>query len=95
VEEVRADGVAAKAPSGLASLGPHPVGADGDRIEGRHLEAGVVEATVATGDEAEDVVVAGPGIEESHQAVDPVAHPKAQHLGVEVGHLLLLGREQQ
>jgi hypothetical protein len=95
VEEVRADGATAQAPPGVAALGAHPVGAESDRIDGRHLEAGVVEAPVAAGDEPEDVVVAGSGVEERHQAVDPVTHAKPEHLGVELGHQLWLGREQQ
>jgi hypothetical protein len=57
-------------------LARDPVGADGDRVDGRDLEAGVVEAAVGAGDEAEDVVVAGPGVEERHQVVvDRVADP--------------------
>ena len=95
VEEVRADGVAAQAPAGLPAPAAHPVGADRDRVDGRHLEAGVVEAAVGAGDEPEDVVVARPGVEERDQARDPVADPQAQHLGVELGHLLGLRGEQQ
>src|SRR6266508_2565749 len=62
VEEVRADGVTAQAPSRLAPPGAHPVGAERDRVDGRHLEAAVMEAAVAAGDEPEDVVIAGPGV---------------------------------
>src|SRR5271155_3340855 len=43
VEEVRPDGVPAQAPARTAAAGAHPVGADRDRVDGRHLEAGVVE----------------------------------------------------
>src|SRR3984957_1811943 len=66
VEEVRSDGVAAQAPACLVALGAHPVGADRDRVDGRDLEAGVVEAAVGAGDEAEDVVIARPGVQERH-----------------------------
>jgi hypothetical protein len=59
------------APAGVASPGAHPVGADRDRVDGRHLEAGVVEAAVGAGDEAEHVVIAGAGVEERDEAVDP------------------------
>ncbi len=61
--------------------GAHPVRAERDRVDGRHLEAGVVEAPVAAGDEPEDVMVARPGVEERHQPADPVADPQAQHAG--------------
>src|SRR5580704_15602718 len=51
VEEVRSDGVAAQAPARLAALGAHPVGAHRDRVDGRDLEAGMVETAVGAGDE--------------------------------------------
>src|SRR6266498_254292 len=95
VEEVRADRVAAQAPPGLASPSAHPVSAERDRVDGGHLEAGVVEPAVRAADEPEDVVVAGPGVEERHEAADTVTDPQPQHLGIEVGHLLGLRSEQQ
>ena len=56
----------------------------------------MVEAAVGAGDEAEDVVVAGPGVEERHQVVvDRVAEPQPEHLGVELGHPRGLRGEQQ
>src|SRR5580693_6430663 len=64
MEEVRSDGVAAQAPARLAALGAHPVGAHRDRVDGRDLEAGMVETAVGAGDEPEDVVVAWPGVQE-------------------------------
>ena len=47
VEEVGADRVPPQAPAGVPAPGAHPVGAERDRVDGRHLEAGVVEAAVA------------------------------------------------
>src|ERR1035438_5863910 len=67
VEEVRADGVTAQAPAGLAALGTHPVGADRDRVDRRHLEAGVVETAVGAGDEPEDVMITWAGVQEGDQ----------------------------
>jgi hypothetical protein len=96
VEEVRPDGVPAQAPARTAAADAHPVGADRDGVDGRHLEAGVVEAPVGAGDEAEHVVVAGSGIEERDPVVvDGVADAQPQDLGVEVGHRAGLGGEQQ
>ncbi len=54
-----------------------------------------MEAGVAAADESEDVVVPGSGVEEGHEAADAVTDPQPEHLGVEVGHLLWLGGEQQ
>src|ERR1022692_1851782 len=87
VEEVRADGVTAQAPPGVASPAAHPVGTERDRVNGRHLETGVMKARMAAGDESEDVMVAWPGVEEGHETVDSVTHPEAEHVGVEAGHL--------
>src|SRR5579859_1575650 len=96
VEEVRSDGMAAYPPARLAALAAHAVGADRDRVDGRDLETGVVEAAVGAGDEAEDVVVAWSGVEEGHQVVvDRVAEPQPQHLGVELRHPGRLRGEQQ
>src|SRR5919106_2315020 len=95
VEEVRADGVAAQPPSCVSSPAAHAIGAKGDGVDGWHLEASVVEARVAAGDEPEDVVVAGSGVQECHQVMDAVADAQAEHCGVEVRHLLRLGCEQQ
>jgi hypothetical protein len=77
-------------PARVASLG-----ADRDRVDRGHLEAGVVETPVRAGDEAEHVVITGARVEERDQAMDRVADPEPEHLGVEVGHLLRLGREKQ
>jgi hypothetical protein len=35
-----------------------------------------MEAAVVAGDESEDVVVARPGVEEDHEAADPVTDPQ-------------------
>ena len=86
---------AAEARAGLAALLPHPVGAQRDRVDRRHLEAGMVEPTVAASDEPEHMVVTASGVEEGHLPVDGVADPQAEHVGVEPGHLLGLGGEQQ
>jgi hypothetical protein len=41
-----------------------------------------MEAAVGAGDEAEDVMIARPGVEERHPVtVDGVADPQAQNLG--------------
>ena len=96
VEEVGSDGVTAQAPARFAALGAHSVGADRDRVDGRDLEAGVVEAAVGAGDEPEDVMVARPGVQERHHVVvDRVADPQPEHLGVELGHPCGLRGEQQ
>src|ERR1019366_2294407 len=87
--------MAAQPPPLVVSLAAHPIGAERNRVDGGHLEAGVVEARMAAGDEPENVMIPGPGIEERHEAVDPVADAKPEHLGVEVGHLLRLRREKQ
>src|ERR1700736_92104 len=70
VEEVRPDRVTSQSPPGVASPAAHPVGTERDRVDGRHLEAGVMKARMAAGDEPEDVMVPGTRVEERHQAVD-------------------------
>src|SRR6202050_1756725 len=85
-----------ESPSFRSPPGSHPVGAERDRVDGRNLEAGVVEARMSRCDEPEHVVVTGTRVQERDAVmVDHVADSQAKHADVEGGHRGRPGGKEQ